>query len=538
MGLKMDFGAQPYPSARSPIFAPRAAVATSQPLAAQAGLHILQRGGNAVDAAIAVAAALTVVEPTSNGIGSDAFALVWDGARLHGLNGSGRAPSGLTLEMVRQQGHTSMPARGWLPVTVPGAPAAWRDLHRRFGKLRFAVLFEPAIAYAERGFPLSPVLAYYWQRSCDVHGKSTEAEYSGWAETFAVDGFAPRAGDIWRSPGHARTLSQIAETEAEDFYSGEVARAMVDFASRTGGTLRADDLAAHTSSWVDPISTDYRGYDVWEMPPNGQGIAALMALNLLEPFELHTMQRESELAYHLQLEAIKLAFADTQRYVGDPERAAVPTEALLSKAYAEQRRKLIGSRAAEPAPGDPLRGGTVYLCAADDDGMMVSFIQSNYMGFGSGIVVPGTGIALQNRGAGFSLQAGHPNELAPGKRPFHTIIPAFLSQGATPIGPFGVMGGHMQPQGHVQMVLNTVDWDLNPQSSLDAPRWYWDQGREVLLERGVAPAIADALRDRGHDITFAPGAGMFGRGQIIWQLPGGGYVAGSDGRADGAAVGY
>jgi len=538
MALKLDYAAQPYPSARSPLFASRAVVATSQPLAAQAGLQMLERGGNAVDAAIAAAAALTVVEPTSNGIGSDAFALVWDGARLHGLNGSGRAPAGLTPELVRGLGHETMPTRGWLAVTVPGAPAAWRDLHRRFGRLRFAVLFEPAIAYAERGFPLSPVLAYYWQRGCEIHAAAAGAEYAGWAETFAAGGSAPRAGEIWRSLGHARTLSQIAESEADAFYRGELARAMVDFAARTGGTLTADDLAAHSSSWVDPISTTYRGYDVWEIPPNGQGIAALIALNLLEHYELHTMRRESELAYHLQIEAIKLAFADAQRYVGDPERAAVPTAALLSTAYADERRKLIGERAGEPAPGDPLRGGTVYLCAADEDGMMVSFIQSNYMGFGGGIVVPGTGIALQNRGAGFSLQAGHPNELAPGKRPFHTIIPAFLTQDGTPIGPFGVMGGHMQPQGHVQMVLNTVDWGLNPQASLDAPRWYWDAGRTLLLERGVAAQIGDALRGRGHAVSVAPGAGMFGRGQIIWRMPNGAYVAGSDGRADGAAVGY
>lgn len=538
MTMALEYSTTPYPSARSPLFAPHGVVATSQPLAAQAGLHMLQRGGNAVDAAIAVAAALTVVEPTSNGIGSDAFALVWDGTRLHGLNGSGRAPAGLSPEHIRRHGHEVMPSRGWLPVTVPGAPAAWRDLHRRFGKLPFAVVFEPAIGYAEQGFPLSPVLAHYWQSAYQSYRSAAGAEFAGWAATFATGGSAPRVGETWRSAGHAHTLSRIAATEADDFYRGEIAATIVDFAARTGGFLTADDLDNHTTLWVDPISTDYHGYEVWEIPPNGQGLAALLALNLLEHYDLRSLGRESELAYHLQIEAIKLAFADAQRYIADPEHVTVPTAELLSKTYAAERRKLIGQHAGAPMPGEPLRGGTVYLGTADDSGMMVSFIQSNYMGFGSGIVVPGTGIALQNRGAGFSLQAGHPNELAPGKRPFHTIIPAFLTHGGAPIGPFGVMGGHMQPQGHVQMVLNTLDWQLNPQSSLDAPRWYWEAGRDVLVERGVAASIVEALRRRGHHITLPDSAGPFGRGQIIWRQPGGTYVAGSDGRTDGAAVGY
>ncbi len=536
--MQLDLSTLPYASARQPLLASRGVVATSQPLAAQAGLAMLQRGGSAVDAAIAAAAALTVLEPTSNGIGGDAFALVWDGAALHGLNGSGRAPAALTAEAVRARGHTSMPTRGWLSVTVPGAPAAWRDLHGRFGRLPFAALFEPAVSYAEQGYPLSPVLARYWGRAANAYRGNTGAEYSGWAATFAPEGRVPTVGQMWRSPGHARTLRRIAETQAADFYDGETAQRIVEFAARTGGLITADDLGRHSSTWVDPIRTSYRGYDVWEIPPNGQGLAALIALNILEGFPIAELPRESAQSYHLQIEAIKLAFADAQRYIADPEQADVPTEALLSKAYAERRRALIGGAALDPAPGDPNRAGTVYLCTADADGMMVSLIQSNYMGFGSGIVVPETGVGLQNRGAGFSLEAGHPNHLEPGKRPFHTIIPGFLTHEGQAIGPFGVMGGHMQPQGHVQMIVNTLDYGLNPQASLDAPRWYWEQGREVALESGLPDGLVRELRERGHQATVAEEGGTFGRGQIIWRLPSGAYVAGSDSRTDGYAVGF
>jgi gamma-glutamyltranspeptidase/glutathione hydrolase len=536
--MHLDLSKLPYPGTRQPLFATRGVVATSQPLAAQAGLHMLQQGGNAVDAAIATAVALTVVEPTSNGIGSDMFALVWDGAQLHGLNGSGRAPAALTVEAVRQRGHDTMPTYGWLPVTVPGAPAGWRDLHARFGKLPFAALFEPAIDYAEHGYPISPVLGYYWGRAAQAAESRSAPEFRGWAETFARDGRAPVAGEVWRSPSHAQSLRQIAASNAEDFYRGELAQAVARFAAATGGLISAADLANHTSTWVAPIGTSYRGYDVWEIPPSGQGITALIALNILEGFALDQLPRDSVESYHLQIEAIKLAFADAQRYVADPEHASVPTDALLSKGYAEMRRSLIGTRALDPRAGDPEAGGTVYLCAADGAGMMVSLIQSNYSGFGSGVVVPGRGIALQNRGAGFTLEHGHRNQLAPGKRPFHTIIPGFLTRGGQPIGPFGVMGGHMQPQGHVQMIANTIDYGLNPQASLDAPRWYWERGRAIWLEPDTPQALVQGLSSRGHEVVIAPDRGMFGRGQIIWQLPSGAFVAGSDGRADGCAVGF
>jgi gamma-glutamyltranspeptidase / glutathione hydrolase len=535
--MKIDLSKLPYPSTRQPLVATRGVVATSQPLAAQAGLAILRQGGNAVDAAIATAIALTVVEPTSNGIGGDMFALVWDGGQLHGLNGSGHAPAALTLEAVRRAGYDRMPTHGWLSVTVPGAPAGWRDLHTRFGTLPFATLFEPAIGYAEQGYPISPILGYYWNRAAQAAQKRRGPEFRGWIETFAPEG-APAAGQIWRSPGHAWTLGRIAASSAEDFYHGELAQAIVRFASETGGLISADDLANHTNTWVTPISVRYRGYDVWEIPPSGQGITALIALNILEGFALNQLERDSLESYHLQLEAIKLAFADTQRYVADPEHVPVPTDALLSPGYAEVRRSLIGDHALAPHAGDPGRGGTVYLCTADGDGMMVSLIQSNYSGFGSGVVVPGTGIALQNRGAGFTLEEGHANQLAPGKRAFHTIIPGFLTRNGQPIGPFGVMGGHMQPQGHVQVIVNTIDYGLNPQASLDAPRWYWERGRTILLEPGTPPALAQALSSRGHDVTITQDRGVFGRGQIIWRLPSGAYVAGSDGRTDGCAVGY
>jgi gamma-glutamyltranspeptidase/glutathione hydrolase len=531
-----DLYTSPYHTRRAPLVA-SAVAATSHPLAAQAGITMLQRGGSAVDAAVAMAAALTVVEPTSNGIGSDAFALVWDGARLHGLNGSGRAPAALTPEAVARAGHSRMPVHGWLPVTVPGAPAAWRDLHARFGRLPFAQLFEPAVAYAERGHYLAPTVARYWGRAVDVARGRAGEEFAGFLPAFAPHGRAPQAGELFASPGHAATLRRIAETGARDFYQGETADAIVSFARQTGGLLAEADLAGHESSWVEPIGVDYRGCRVWEIPPNGQGIAALIALGILEGLELGRHPRDSAAAYHAQIEAMKLAFADAYRYVADPQHAEVPTRGLLDPAYLASRRALIGERARVPEPGDPPRGGTVYLCAADAQGMMISMIQSNYHGFGSGVVVPGTGVALQNRGYGFTLEEGHPNRLAPGKRPFHTIIPGFLTRDGQAVGPFGVMGGEMQPQGHTQLIVNTLDYGLNPQAALDAPRWRVD-GSVVQVELETPRHIVEGLAARGHDVSVAPEPGLFGRGQAIWRLPTGAYVAGGESRSDGGAVGY
>lgn len=528
----------PYGSRRMPVVAKHGVVATSQHLAAQAGLAALRDGGTAVDAALATAAMLTVVEPTSNGIGSDAFALVWDGGKLHGLNASGRAPSALTIDRLRAQGHRSMPARGWAAVTVPGAPRAWRDLHDKFGRLPFERVLKPAIDTAREGYAASPVTARAWGVAARIYGRQSGPEFAPWFDTFTTDRTPPAAGDFVVLPDHARTLERIAATGSDDFYSGALADKIAAFAAETAGYIVKEDLKRHTSTWVEPIGTSYRGYDVWEIPPNGQGITALTALNILEGFELAKLQRESAEAYHLQIEATKLAFADAFAYVADPEHADVPIKGLLDKEYAAKRRNLIGDRAATVTAGDPPRGGTVYLCATDRDGMMISYIQSNYQGFGSGVVVPGTGIALQNRGHGFRLDPGHPNALAPGKRPFHTIIPAFLTKDGQAVGPFGVMGGHMQPQGHLQMVVNTVDWGMNPQASLDAPRWQADESLTgVDVEAAVPPGVRAGLTQRGHRLADAE-AGGFGKGQIIWRTPNGGYVAGTEPRADGAVLGY
>src|SRR6266700_8344450 len=444
--MHFDFSVLSKPTLnRKPLFTSNGVVATSQHLASQAGLSVLKQGGNAVDAALAAAITLTVVEPSSCDVGGDLFALVWDGKKLHGLNGSGRAPMTLTLEEVRRRGHTEMPERGWLSVTVPGAPAAWRDLHQRFGRLPFSSLFESAITYAEQGYPISPRTFFNWRWAVDVvHRKLHGEEFAGFGAVFTPHGHVPQIGELWRNPDLARTLRLLAQ-------------AIAAFSAQTGGFLSLPDLAQHRTTWVEPISTTYRGYDVWELPPNGQGLAALIALNILEGFDLKQFPRESAESYHLQLEAMKLAFVDAQRYISDPERVTIPTRELLSREYAARRRALIGDQALLPEPGEPLAGGTVYLCTADAQGMMVSLIQSNSDSFGSHVVVPGTGIALQNRGSAFSLDPVHPNRLEPGKRSFHTIIPGFLSQDGQAIGPFGVMGGHMQPQGHGQMIVNTLD---------------------------------------------------------------------------------
>jgi gamma-glutamyltranspeptidase / glutathione hydrolase len=528
-----DFLSSPYPLSRPPMIGRNGAVATSQPLAAQAGMTMLQNGGNAVDAAIATAIALTVVEPTSNGIGSDAFALVWADGQLHGMNASGRAPAGLTIDLCRAAGHEAMPDLGWLPVTVPGAVASWAEVHGRFGRLPFAALFEPTIHLAERGFPVSPVVARFWRAAAHSYRTADLPELDTWFATFTSEGKTPRVGEIVRLPDHATTLRKIASSGGRAFYEGELAEAIDAHARATGGVLRGEDLAAHRCDWVDPISTNYRGFDVWEVPPNGQGITALMALNILEGFDL--AGTDSGGSWHRQIEAIKLAFADAFAYVADPERADVPTAGMLDKAYATTRRALIVEDASDPMPGAPPRGGTVYLCTADGDGQMVSFIQSNYAGFGSGVVVPSTGIALQNRGANFSLVPEHPNALAPGKRPYHTIIPGFLSRDGEAVGPFGVMGGFMQPQGHVQVIVRTIDQLLHPQATLDAPRWRWDSGRKVAVEPRTPAHVIEDLKARGHDIRVESEPSAFGRGQIIWKI-GDALVAASETRADGQAL--
>lgn len=536
--MKSDPLYYPYQSQRMTTYANRGMVSTSQPLASQAGLEILKKGGNAVDAAIATAACLTVVEPTSNGIGGDAFALVWMKGKLHGLNASGPSPKSISIDALKERGINEIPKYGWTPVTVPGAPGAWATLSNRFGVLPLTEVLAPAMEYAEKGYPISPVLGKFWKEAA-VQFKTnvTGDEFKHWFDTFAPGGKAPEIGEVWRSEGHAETLREIAETKAESFYRGNIADKIDAFSRKYDGFLRKEDLEGYEPEWVDPIGVEYRGHKVWEIPPNGQGIIALMAMNLLKKFEFNG--REDVESFHKQIEAMKLSFTDGQKYVTESKKMRTTFDDLLSDTYADERRKLIGEQAMQPEPGTPPKGGTVYLATADGDGNMVSFIQSNYMGFGSGLVVPGTGIALQNRGHNFSMDSSHNNCLEGGKKTYHTIIPGFLTKGDEPIGPFGVMGGFMQPQGHLQLVMNTLDFHLNPQAALDAPRWQWLENKKVLVEPNFPNHLAQALARKGHHIQVALDSGPFGRGQIIWRDPNNGVLSGgTESRTDGSVAAW
>ncbi|WP_047984220.1 gamma-glutamyltransferase [Ornithinibacillus californiensis] len=533
-----DPQSNPYPISRQATYARNGMVATSQPLAAQAGLDILKKGGNAIDAAIATAACLTVVEPTSNGIGGDAYALVWVKGKLHGLNGSGPAPKSISIEAVKEAGYDKIPKFGWIPVTVPGVPAAWAALSEKFGKLPFKEVLEPAIRYAEEGFPLSPVLSKYWNRAYQIFKENLKKDmFKHWFETFIPNGKVPKAGDIWKSPGHAKTLREIGETNADSFYRGELAEKIDQFSKDNGGFLTKEDLASYRAEWVQPIGVNYRGYDVWEIPPNGQGLVALQALNILNGFEFEA--RDTVDTLHKQIEAIKLAFADGFKYITDEIHMKYSSEELLSESYAARRRNLITDTALLPEAGDPSSSGTVYLSTADHEGNMVSFIQSNYMGFGSGLVVPGTGIALQNRGHDFSMDPNHSNALVGGKKTINTIIPGFLTKDNEAIGPFGVMGGYMQPQGHVQVVMNTIDFGMNPQTALDAPRWQWMKEKSVHVEHRFAHHLIQGLAEKGHQMQLAVEPNSFGRGQIIWRDPETGVlIGGTESRTDGAIASW
>ena len=548
MYTPFDPACQRFPSQRYPLFARRGMVNCSNPLAAAAGMEALRAGGNAVDAAVAAAAALTVVEPTANGLGSDAFALVWSAAnrRLFGLNASGPAPMGISRERVVADGRAvpgpagpAMPKRGWTPVTVPGAVGAWAALTRRFGRRSLANNVAPAARYAREGFPCAAYLARVWAAAHrGFEPLRDDPVFAEWFRTFAPaapdapDGRAPCAGELVTLPHHADTLEEIGATDARSFYEGDLARA-IDAASRAhGGYLRYEDLAAFRPHWVEPISVDYRGYTVCEIPPNGQGIAALMALNILKEFDFSPDALGTPLACHRQIEAMKIAFADAFRYVTDPRFMELDYRDLLDPAYGTQRAGEIGPRAADHGPALPPKSGTVYLCCADGEGNMVSYIQSNYMGFGSGVVVEGTGIALQNRGADFSLDPAAANRLEPGKRTYHTIIPGFLMRGGAPVGPFGVMGAYMQPQGHVQTVMNYVDFGLDPQQALDAPRWQWLRDGTVAVETRFSPEVARQLRELGHDVHVELDTGEFGRGQMIVRLDNGVLAGGTESRTD------
>ena len=522
----------PHPSRRIPIYARNGMVAASSALASAAGLAMLRQGGNAVDAIVATAAALTVLEPTSNGLGSDAFALVWQNNALHGLNASGPAPQAISIEKVlARHGGPAMPRYGWTPVTVPGAVGAWAALSARFGKLPFATLLEPAIAYASEGYPVPPMLAFLWGEAFQtLREHCTGPEFAAWYSTFAPQGRAPLAGEIVRLPHHARSLQAIAQSRAEDFYRGDLAARIAAESAAFDGYLSAADLAAFQPQWVDPISVSYRGCELWEIPPNGQGITALMALNILKEFPLESLDAVE--AHHLQWEAMKLAFADARHYVTDNRHMAVDYHNFLEPAFGAARARQITSQAALPAPVQLPKGGTVYLCAADAQDNMVSYIQSNYMGFGSGIVVRDTGIALQNRGADFSLDPQHANCLQPGKKTYHTIIPAFITKGGRPIGPMGVMGAYMQPQGHVQVMCNLVDFKLNPQQALDASRWQWVGDRRFLVEPSFPVETARQLAGKGHEVEVALQSTSFGRGQLILRLDNNVLVGAAEPRTD------
>ena len=533
----------PYLSTRLPVFA-RNIVSTSHPLAAQAGLRLLGQGGNAVDAAIAAAAVLTIVEPVSCGLGSDAFCILWDGQQLHGLNASGRAPQAWTPEYFqRKYGDNAMqpPKRGIDSVTVPGAVSSWVALSKRFGKLPFEDLMQPAIEIAERGFLLSVVVQEKW--ASPVEELRVQP---GFEQAFLPRGRAPAVGELFQFPAAAKGLRAIGKTKGQAFYGGEIAHAVQRFSQAQGGALMASDFEEYQAEWVTPISMDYRGHTLHEIPPNGQGIAALIALGILDNFDLAALQRDGVDSQHLQIEAMKLAFADVYRYVADAQSMEVTAAQMLDKSYLKERAKLIDmKRAQDFKSGNPAKGGTIYLTAADENGMMVSFIQSNYMGFGSGCVEPTFGVSLQNRGHAFAVHntgLNPANLVAPGKRPFHTIIPAFLTKDGQPVMSYGVMGANMQPQGHVQTLVRMLDYAQNPQAACDAPRWRYNEGLVINVESGMDAQTVQGLQQRGHHMEVINDSYQdFGSGQFIWRMGDPkveGYVAASDSRRDGLAAGF
>ena len=532
----MQFNHYSFPSRRSNVIARHGLVATSQPLAAQAGLEVLQAGGNAIDAAVATVATLCVVEPTSTGVGGDAFALIWSAReqRLYGLNASGPAPAGLTADWIREQGHITMPALGSIPVTVPGSLRGWDLALTRFGTLPLSRLLRRPLQYARHGFPVSERIALAWARSVEKMSRHPDSR-----RVWLPQGRAPRPAELFHNSEFAATLATIAAEGVDAFYAGDIGRQIAETVQQAGGVLTQEDLVGYDAEWVEPIATDYRsGYTFHEIPPNGQGLTALLALNIARGFDLPALSYDDPDRWHLLIEAIKLAFADAAAYIGDPRQVDVPVEALLSKWYTEQRRALIRRDVAlDPYPGRPKQNGdAVYLTVADQEGNMVSWIQSLYMGFGSGLTAGNTGVQLQNRGANFTLEPGHPNEVAPGRRPYNTIIPGFITYEGQAWASFGVMGGFMQPQGHLQVGSNLVDYGMDPQSALDAPRFEWQRDRAVALEETAGPNARAALEARGH---WLQAGGYFGGGQVIVRDPESSIlVGGSEPRNDGAAVGW
>ncbi|MFT5142410.1 MAG: gamma-glutamyltranspeptidase/glutathione hydrolase [Rhodothermales bacterium] len=548
-------------ASRSPVAAAHGMAATSHPLASQVAVDILKRGGTAVDAAIAANAVLGLMEPTGSGIGGDLFAIVWDpeSKELHGLNASGRAPRGQSLDELRDRlaGRSEIPQFGSLSVSVPGAVDGWFELHERFGSLSMSEVLGPAISYAEEGFPLSQVIAYYWNMNLERYARNEAdiEELDNLRATFAPEGVVPGHGDLFRNPDLAASYRLIAEGGRDAFYRGPISEAIDAYMRRIGGPLRAEDLATHRSEWVQPLSVDYRGYRVYELPPNGQGIAALQMLNILEGYDLAEMGFGSADYLHVQTEAKKLVFEDRARFYADPDFFEAPIDELLSDEYASGRRRLIrpGQALTEIPPGDPLleSGDTIYLTVADESGMMVSLIQSNYAGMGSGLMPDGLGFVLQNRGALFAIEPGHPNAYAPGKRPFHTIIPAFVTKDGQPFLSFGLMGGAMQPQGHAQIVANMIDFGMNVQEAGDAARYRHlgssqptgamaaPEGGTLIVEGGISADVVAALGRMGHTVEYAIGdAGMGGYQAIQWDPVRRVYFGATEMRKDGTVIGY
>ena len=535
----MQFDAQDYPyaSKRHVVYARNGMVCAGNPTATAAGLKTLLKGGNAVDAAVTVASTLPVVEPTGNGLGADCFAIIWYKGKMYGLNASGPAPKANSIAALKARGYDKIPSYGVEPINVPGAVAGWMAMHERFGSLDLEEVMKPAIEYAENGFPVSPNISRLWEEAWGIYSKYRDRpEFAGWFETFAPKNTWLRPGEMFRNPDIAKSLRLIAKTKGEAFYRGELAEKMDAFFKKHNGFLTAEDLAAYKPEWVDPISVNYHGYDVWELPPNGHGITVLMALQILKGFELG--ERDCADTMHKQIEAMKLAMMDTAAHVADPRTMRVTVDELLSERYAADRRALIGEEAITPTAGDPRYHSTVYFCCADGEGNMVSLIQSNFRGFGSGIVIPGTSISLNDRAENFKFDENHPNALEGGKRPYHTIIPGFLTKDGEAVGPFGIMGGFMQPQAHVQVVMNMIDWHLNPQQALDAPRWQWVGGKNVEFEQDTPNRITRLLQRRGHNIIVQPDPYHMGRGQMILRDKDGVLCGATEKRTDGQIASF
>ncbi len=535
--IKFDPQNYPYPSKRNVVYARNGMCNAGNPHAASAGLQTLLKGGNAVDAAVAMASAMPVVEPTGNGLGADCFVILWYEGKMYGLNASGPAPKSLSVAALKDRGFEKIPSYGVEPIDVPGAVAGWMALHERFGKLPLEEVMAPAIRYAEEGYPVTPNISRLWQEAFENYSKYRDRpEFQGWFDTFAPNNTWLKPGEMFRCPDMAKTLKEIAATKGESFYLGAIAEKIAAFFKEHNGFLTKEDLAAFKPEWVDPISLNYHGVDVWELPPNGHGITVLMALQILK--DMRISERDCADTMHKQIEAMKLAMVDTAQYVAEPSFMKVSVDQLLSEDYAAKRRALINDQAIMPDSGDPGCPSTVYFCCADGEGNMVSFIQSNFRGFGSGIVVPGTGISLNDRAENFKFDENHANALAGGKRPYHTIIPGFLTQDGKPLGPFGIMGGWMQPQAHVQVVMNMIDWHLNPQQALDAPRWQWVGGKKVEVEQETPNYIIRQLQRMGHQIIVQPDPYHMGRGQVILRDENGVLCGATEKRTDGQIMSY